>query len=255
MTTHILLPDIHCPYESKPAVKLACQIIAAVKPASVVQLGDFVDFLSVSSFVKPRKQAGLTVRQEVLSGVRCAKQIMAAGGEKTKYVFVAGNHEARIERYLNERPELGDIEGLDFSAALDELGWHTVAYGDHYRLGPNLTITHDFGKASGRAVFDGANVMGTSVAFGHTHAAALTYSSTLDGAQLVCANLGWLGDPKAAEYRQKQLKQVQWQWAVGMVHLSRNGLFHIQIIPFIRKAGKIFACIEGEWLSEKLGRG
>lgn len=252
MSTHILIPDVHAPFHSRPATTLACKVIQHVQPDGVTQVGDFVDHESVSPHGRKRENLTLTIKRECQIGLEVAADFRAAGKRTTKYRFLKGNHELWWPRYLDKHPEMADQEGCDFGKMMAANGWEVFEYGTSCQLGPYLAITHDFGRAGKTSVFQGANVMGSSVAYGHTHGASLAYSATLSGQQRLCANLGWLGDPKHARYRQDQLKQIEWTWGVGLVHLSKRGWFHLSYLPFFEADGVLATCVEGKWLTVKL---
>src|SRR6185437_14840602 len=113
------LGDIHAPYEDKRSLGLALDVLEDFEPDVVVCVGDLVDCYSVSSFSKdPRRTIDL--KKEMDRAGAILDKIQAP-----RKIFIEGNHEDRLRRYLTEKaPELvpfdNDIPGLLKSR---ERGW------------------------------------------------------------------------------------------------------------------------------------
>jgi hypothetical protein len=86
-----------------------------------------------------------------------------------RFIFLIGNHEYRIERYVQQKPELsGKIGFHEFD--FFKYGWETVPFGRFTNIGGFYCTHHILGKA-GRAVALAPTFTkrGVSMVVGHTH--------------------------------------------------------------------------------------
>ena len=126
---HLVIPDT----QLKPGVPMQHlywigQYIALKKPQVVVQLGDWADMHSLSSYDRGKRSgensryaADIAVANE---GIAELERGMAGFKPELK-LFILGNHEQRIERFVNDHPELHGA--LDYSHFdWERRGW-TVA--------------------------------------------------------------------------------------------------------------------------------
>lgn len=133
--THMVIPDTQVkPGVNTDHLKWAGKYIAEKKPDVVVHLGDHWDMPSLSSYDKGKKAAETKrVFKDILAGnlalERLTEEIRKPKGYKPRLIMIRGNHEQRIERYVDDHPEL---EGLvNYSLFNDaELGWETVDFLD-----------------------------------------------------------------------------------------------------------------------------
>lgn len=126
------------------------------RPDVVVQLGDWADMASLSSYDSKAKKAvdGRSVRGdfEVANrGWQLIHDIWEKAGYHPRKVYLLGNHEYRIERFVADNPELaGDVNYDRFVAA--DLGWEVVpflkpieidgvAYAHFFPRGPHGRVT------------------------------------------------------------------------------------------------------------------
>jgi hypothetical protein len=111
--------------------------ILDVKPEVVVCIGDFWDFPSLNSHVgKGSKELeGKRIKQDIAYGVKAMKLLLAPiieynkhakEAHRTRYkprmIFTIGNHEQRMNRLINECPQLEGMFSLD-DLKLEEMGW------------------------------------------------------------------------------------------------------------------------------------
>lgn len=119
MSTHIVIPDAHAHYQhNNERAFWIGELIADVKPDVVVDLGDVFDMPSLASFDKGRAafqgrsyikdcDAGVDYLDKLWSTVRKAKRKMP------RRVFCVGNHEQRIDRAIEQQPELKGALGYE----------------------------------------------------------------------------------------------------------------------------------------------
>ena len=138
----LFVPDYHIPYESKTTWALMYTVAEELKPDTIVIMGDFGDFKAVSSHLKnPIDKTRLKWEMEQCN--RRLDQLDELGAHRK--IFLAGNHEWRLQRYLQEKaPELYDMISVPELFRLKERGWEYVEYMQHARLG-SLYLTHSGG--------------------------------------------------------------------------------------------------------------
>ena len=162
-----------------------------LRPHTIVFLGDFADFMSVSFHPRTLGVRGYTLEEEVAAVNARLDEIQALGA--TRVVFCKGNHEYRLERYLSEKaPELfGLVDGgaLPVRRARVEC----VEYRHHPKIG-KMHFTHDVGHAGIYAHRQSRMAYEGNVVIGHVHRCSMEVAGTSRGPSHVGIALGWLGD-------------------------------------------------------------
>jgi predicted phosphodiesterase len=240
MTTTLVIPDTHFPFEDKKAWAVALKAIRDLKPNRIVIIGDFADCLTVSHF--PRSPGRISnLAQEIHAVERGLDQINEVA-PKAEKVYVCGNHELRLEKYLAQKaPELFGLIDFQELVKLKKRGWLWVPYRKHVTYG-KIAYTHDLGYSGANAAAQCLNSFGGNIIFGHTHRAGVVYGGTVLGEHRVAMSCGWLGDPAEIDYAH-QAKIKDWQQGVGIVQQDRKGNGWVQFAPII--GGQI--CVSGIW--------
>jgi hypothetical protein len=107
MSSHVLIPDT----QVKAGVKTdhihwAAQFIKEVKPDQVIIIGDWWDMPSLSSWSKKREAEGQRYKKDIDAGMEAMELFMKGAPKNTSYHFCEGNHENRIDRYLDDFPHM-----------------------------------------------------------------------------------------------------------------------------------------------------
>ncbi len=100
----VILPDIHFPYEDKDCMSVVAQAIAHFRPARVVQLGDMLDCAAFSAHDGKTldEMRGYDFEGMELEPARAfVRECLKHCGE---FVYIQGNHEYRVERWLLRNP-------------------------------------------------------------------------------------------------------------------------------------------------------
>ena len=138
MTDHLVIFDM----QVKPGSNLSHLLtlgryIARHQPEKIIQIGDWWDMHSLSSYDRGTKKAeGSRYQEDINSGIR-AMQLMELpyrthnehlrSLKKKQYrpqkFFLMGNHEERIQRHINANPELDGKLGYD-DFMLDSMDWN-----------------------------------------------------------------------------------------------------------------------------------
>lgn len=210
------------------------------KPEEIVILGDFADFYSVSSHSKrPDRVRSLDV--EIAAVQAKLKELNKLGAKKKMYV--CGNHEERLERYLCEKaPELFGTVQIPEVLGLRELGWQFTPYRRHYKLG-KIHVTHDTGTAGQNAHRQSMSVYQGSAVIGHTHRMEYSVTGNADGPPQVGAMFGWLGNFDAVDYMHAAQCKRNWVHGFGLGFQDvKTGIVHLQPIPIVNGT----CCVLGE---------
>ncbi len=227
----LFVPDTHVPYENKKAWALMLQVAKELKPKHVVIIGDLLDCYSVSSYSKdPSRLANLP--QEVAAGNRALDQL--DGLKASNKIFIAGNHEDRLQRYLADKaPELFDFVNISKILHLAERGWKYVEYKDHTKLG-KINLTHDIGTAGRNATFKALDTFQHSVITGHTHRLCYVVEGNATGEVKLSASFGWLGDASKVDYMHKMLVAKNWALGFGVGYLdTETGVVFTIPVPIV----------------------
>jgi predicted MPP superfamily phosphohydrolase len=236
----LIIPDTHRPFYSRKAYALMLEVASFIQPDEIVLLGDYADFYSVSAHGNKDPRLPAMLQDEVQS-VRSGLDELDKLFPKAKKVYLEGNHEFRLERYLcNQAPELF---GLTSCRELFEINkrplWQYQDYSgtQAYRvLGTNLIARHT--PLAGNAA-TGLRRAGQSYIHGHTHQISEVHSVDLAGQSIVALCPGWLGDARSRAFAYMP-SPPQWQMGFAIVWrpASSKG-FHHEIVEI----KKDFSCV------------
>lgn len=106
--------------------------IAAKKPDIIVHIGDHYDMAALSSYDKGMLSAeGRRVKADIDAGDEALeileRYIKSAKGYNPRKVVTLGNHEDRINRFVNTHPEFDGYIGTD-KLAFHKLGWEVSPF-------------------------------------------------------------------------------------------------------------------------------
>ena len=226
------VPDSHHPNVHSKSWALMLRALMRWKPEVLVVLGDFADAETLSAH-PPDEPGNRDFAEEVDSVKTALTQLEQVGA--TTMVYIAGNHEFRLERYLaRQAPALfRQLKGWPALLDLHERGWQWVPYRRSASLG-KLHITHDTGSAGMNAHRTSAAVFGGSALIGHTHRMAYEVRGRFDSTPYLAAMLGWLGDAAQAGKYMHEAKSAEWVhgFGVGLLEMG-TGIVHLQPVPIV----------------------
>lgn len=227
----LFIPDCHVPYHDKAAFNLMLKAGKALKPDHVIILGDFADFYGVSSHSKDPNRA-LKLKEEIEATKEALDQVVALGAKNN--VFVAGNHEDRLERYLRDRaPELFNFISIPKILELKEKGFKYTPYKQSYKLG-KLNVTHDTGVAGRFAHYKALDTFQHNIIIGHTHRIGYAVEGDAQGQRHLGAMLGWLGDVEEIDYMHQVKARKEWSLGFGVGHMAtKTGVVYVTPTPII----------------------
>lgn len=234
----LFLTDTHSPYHSKEAYNLIEKVVREVLFDEVVVGGDFPDFYSISAHSKNPSRAG-KFEEEVAVTNMLLRRVESWGFAKKHYVM--GNHEDRLDRYIQDRaPEMDGIVSCDGLLQLTKHKWLITPYKDHTMIG-RLYVTHDVGKAGPTAVKDALNSYQDNIVINHLHRISYMVEGNAKGVPHVAACFGWLGDVRQVDYMFRVKANRDWALGFGVGYVRDNGFVYLQPVPIVEGS----CCVEG----------
>ena len=192
--TICVIADLQCkPTESLEYLLWIGKYIADTKPDIIVNIGDTYDMPSLSSYDKGKASAeGRRFVDDLNAGNKGLELLNLAIHKDPTYnprkVFCKGNHEHRIDRYVEDNPELIGVIGTEL-LPLEAYGWevhdflHPVEIEDiyfvHYLANPMT------GKPYSGTASSILKTVGKSFVVGHKQVLDITIRPTIDGRQQI----------------------------------------------------------------------
>jgi hypothetical protein len=243
-STKIVFPtDEHFPYHDPYARMLAMTITRDFNPDVRIAGSDGVDFYSLSKFNKnPRRKK--TIDDEVDEWAAGQREWQDATPNAIA-VFIKGNHEDRLERYLSRHPEIALLRVLQLEnfMRLDELG---IIYdeSEHEQANKevvfdNLVIKHGstvrkHSAYSARGEMD-KEFYQVNIISGHTHRGGVHYATTRNG--IMQGTEGFC----LCDLHPPYIDKPNWQQGIVLAETFGNGEVNIEPVLFRRRKGEIYA--------------
>ena len=183
----VFIPDVHVPFEDKEALGAVYEFIEEYEPEQIILTGDFFDFYEVSRFSKDPKRAH-NFQDEMDIGVEYLTQLREIAPD-ADIKYKEGNHEDRINKYLQENPELGSLRSLkpENLMGLEKLDIKYYPAGTRLKVG-KYDIIHGhqndgakLAKHSAYTAKGNVEKYNSSIIQGHPHRMGSYYRRTLDG--------------------------------------------------------------------------
>lgn len=227
------ISDPHIPYHDEKALAVWLKACRDFKPSVVVSMGDFIDCFSVSSYSKDPRRA-LHLEGEVEQARAALDQIEKAS-PGARRIYIAGNHEDRLQRYLQDKaPQVFFAVDIPRLLGLAERHWEYVPYKKSIRIG-KLNLTHDVGSAGRYNAFRALEAFQAPVVTGHTHRMSYVVEGVATGGTQVSAQFGWLGDAEQVDYMSDIQTKRNWTLGFGYGYLDkRTGFVYLVPVPIVR---------------------
>lgn len=151
------------------------KFLRATKPDNLVLIGDFLSLNCLSAWDRDKRQKmeGARYRAELEAGNEALDRIGKLPS-CTNRIFVEGNHEDRLTRYLAIDPVFHGVVDVEQDLDLRARGFSWVPYKSDIVLG-GVSFTHCPINGVGRAISNpnvaqkALRLYSNSVVFGHTH--------------------------------------------------------------------------------------
>lgn len=236
----IVLPDAHIPYHDRPAMECALQIQEWYQPDQTIILGDWLDGAPVSHHM--RKQIKLREGLRLKTDFEAVNAILDRVQENTgETIFLQGNHELWVDRYLEESPELDGLINVEIGLRFAERGIKYLPYNVPYQLG-HLYFVHGLYTGMHHAKKH-VEAYGKSIVYGHLHDVQMhvKVSPANVNEKHMGLSLGCLADKNPVYMRNRP---SNWVHALGLGLIRQDDTFSIDPIIIIdgvaSYAGKTF---------------
>lgn len=167
--------------------------IAETKPDVVVHIGDHYDMPSLSSYDKGKASSeGRRFVDDLEAGNKGLELLNLSMHKDIKYkprkVFCKGNHEHRIDRYVEDNPELKGTIGTEF-LPLEKYGWEVYDFLQPVEIGGIYFVHYLANPMSGKPYSGTASnilkTVGKSFVAGHKQCLDIAIRPTIDGKQQI----------------------------------------------------------------------
>jgi len=225
----LVFGDLHAPYCDQRAKEIMIEIGIDFNPHEVVSLGDFADMYSVTLHQKSPSMTNVLL--DDIRAVNKELDVFSLAFPDAKKVFLEGNHENRLGRYIaSKAPELFNMLDIPSLFRLKEHGFEYVKYGPNQLYVPvtsagtlaKFGMRHEpLSGGVGAARISVLKAM-ESLFYAHNHRLEEYHTKTILGRSVFGTSFGWLGQEghKAFEYVKNP---HTWQHGFGLVWLLPNG--------------------------------
>ena len=202
--TCVIVPDIQIGYyrgrdgsleptHDEKAISITLGVIKSTQPEVIACVGDNLDFPEMGKYLTYPAYAQTTQASIDRATLFCAQ--MRAAAPDAKIIWLAGNHEERMPKYLlvnagaayglrkGNIPESWPVLSVPYLCRMDEFG---VEYrpgypASDYWINEKLRVIHgDRVKSSGSTAHIYLNSEKTSVIYGHIHRIEVAYKTRED---------------------------------------------------------------------------
>lgn len=172
----LVIGDAHvAPHQDLRRFKALGNYIRTHNPEYVISIGDFLTLDSLSDWDRNKsgKMEGRRYSADIEAGNHALDYIDAAT-DKTIKIYLKGNHENRLDRYLDHNPIAKGSMSIEKDLRLKSRGWKVVEYKDDYVLS-GVRFTHIPISGGGKPIGNpgvtrkALALYNSSVVFGHTH--------------------------------------------------------------------------------------
>ena len=244
MATHLVIGDPHCtPGTSNERFLWAGRLAKDIKATHVICMGDFCSVDSLSSYDKGKMSfEGKRFNKDIEhTEDALAKFNKGLGSYKVKKTMILGNHEDRIDRVVQDNPELEGTLSIS-SLNYKKFGWKQVSYkqikvidGVHYvhYLPSGVMGTSISGENIARTILTKHKVSAT---VGHSHLLDYAISTTPLGKKLHALSAGCY-----LTHKESYAKGTQHLWWSGLImkYNVNNGTYDLETMS-IKQVKKLY---------------
>ena len=246
----IILPDMQIPYQDDRALALVERYMADNTWDEWLQMGDFMDFDCISRFNADafRKVENMRLASDYEDANKILdrhQKIIRKNNPDAKFTLLEGNHELRVEKFMDKYQQLEGTLEVEKCLRLKERGIKWVRCyqkGDNHKIG-NAYFTHGISTTSNHASAM-VRKFGTNIYYGHTHdvqsfpLVQMGSEKTLEGMSLGCLCIYNM------PYVQKN--PTNWQQAFAVMYVFPDGYYNLFVVKlfkhrFIAPDGKVYS--------------
>ena len=203
----LFVSDLHIPFHNMGAVRELFKDIKKNKYSTIVLGGDIIDMISPSHFDKIPEHEGI-LQNELNVFYLFMNNLRKI--HKGKLIYIIGNHETRVDKYLKRNHGLYGLDVLNLKNLLkcDKYDM-SISYEYHHK---NFLFTHGryANKYSAAKELDVNNISGIS---GHVHRHSVACKTHRKGEDI------WISAPCMQDFKQQTFAPNP-NWQTGWVVLS-----------------------------------
>jgi predicted phosphodiesterase len=245
--TYAVIGDVHLRWVDKAAYDLTLAVLESVKPSHVILNGDILDCTGLSKYAKDPDEVD-RLQEEIHAWERLIKAIKRIVGD-VPIDYTLGNHEARLERYLQDNaPALRSLDALSLPHLLKFREYGVTFYRDEIVLAERRLVVHhgsmvrkDSGQSARAELTKLRHQVSTLT--GHTHRMGWV-PATLPFSEQVVA--GWEGGTLHrldAEY----VRHPDWQQGMSVVSVAGCN-FAVEQLLYLGNAKRRWTVYRGEMI-------
>ena len=105
MSTRFIISDVHYPFHDQASVNIMLKMQQHFRPKNIIIDGDFFDCATLSRFSREPQEPG-AFKNQIEGGCEIIRKMQ----KYSSITMVQGNHEARLDKYINDKaPELHNL--------------------------------------------------------------------------------------------------------------------------------------------------
>ena len=237
MATHLVIGDPHCnPKASNDRFLWAGKLARDLKPDTIVCMGDFSSLDSLSSYDKGKKSfEGRRYKKDIDHAHDALEKFnKGLNGRRSRKVMLLGNHEDRIDRIVDETPELdGTISTKDLK--FKEFGWEVIAYQEPVAI-DGIHYCHNYPTGIMGKPISGDNIARSlllknkvSSTVGHCHLFDYSMCTVPTGRKVIGLSAGCY-----LHHKEDYARNTQQLWWSGLIvkRNVRQGEYDIETIEY-----------------------
>jgi len=177
--------------EPDASYRLFKKVVQYLRPDKIINLGDWLDFSYISRFSEgiPGASEGKRLSKDI---EMLRKEIQFFKKYTKEFIYLSGNHDDRIMKYLEKNPVMKGLFGID-EVCKEEGVLYVPTIKQPYKLLADLYITHGitFSKYASAQMVERA---GVSCIGAHCHRTSSYIHRYADGRVLYGLTVGTLGN-------------------------------------------------------------
>ena len=224
MVTHLVIGDPHCtPSASNERFTWAGRMAKDLKVDKVICMGDFASMDSMSSYDKKKKSfEGRRYKKDIEHAHDALQKFNDGLGKyEPEMHMMLGNHEDRIDRMVEDNPELEGHMTID-DLKYPEYGWHTYDY-RYPAVIDGVYYSHNFPSGVMGTAISGENMARSLVnknkvssTVGHSHLLDYAIAAQPSGKKIMGLSAGCY-----LTHKEKYAYNTQRLWWSGLI-VKRN---------------------------------
>jgi len=237
MATHLVIGDPHCnPKASNDRFLWAGKLARDLKPDTIICMGDFSSLDSLSSYDKGKKSfEGRRYKKDIDHAHDALEKFnKGLNGRRSRKVMLLGNHDDRIDRIVDETPELdGTISTKDLK--FKEFGWEVIAYQEPVAI-DGIHYCHNYPTGIMGKPISGDNIARSlllknkvSSTVGHCHLFDYSMCTIPSGRKVLGLSAGCY-----LHHKEEYARNTQRLWWSGLIvkRNVRQGEYDIETIEY-----------------------